>query len=80
MVIQSKLMCDIMLQLRLAEVIEKFREFTQRNYFQRFPNRWEVWISVFAEMFTDIPLFRPSYLFFDGVKISLETSLVYCLR
>ena len=37
-------MCDIMLQLRLAEVIEEFRQFTQRNHLQRLPNRWQVWI------------------------------------
>ena len=80
MVIQAKLMCDIVFQLRLAEVIEEFRKFTQRNHLQCLPNRWQVRLSVLAEVFMDIPLLRTPHFFLDSVEICLESSLVVLLQ
>ena len=80
MVIQSEIAGHSVLQLRLAEVVEQFRQDTERHNFERFPYRRKVWFGVLAEVFSDISLSGTVHFLANRFQVLIEAVLVDGLR
>lgn len=74
--VKTKVASHHVFQFRLIEVVEKFRQDTERYYFKGLPYGWQVWFGVLVEMLTDISLTGTSHLFAYCLKVLFKAMLI----